>query len=530
MMKNFKLLFVALMTLAMFVSAHADELTVFEGTDVSENVPIRSYYYDTQDHKVQTILPESEFLSIVGASITSMKFYIADAAGNQMNGGKLAVSIGQTALNSFPSFDPSFSSEELTQVAEITMTPGGTEVVIDFDEPWVYEGGNIMIQTTVVETGNYPHVFFLGHQTSVLNAVFGKGVIGATGFYPMTTFTYTGGVEDLASVAPAEINFGELYPEEQAVEAITVKNIGKNVFTPVFSGIQAPFSIEDATEVASGETKTFNVTFAPTALGEYNQTLTIDCGAAGQFEVALSGAQIEVPTVVVVADGNALNSYLPVYSFYYDTPTSCAQMIYPDEMLTGLEGKKISTVTFHSNGPIDFGGGKLQLSFKEVEQVGFTGYTLLTDLTTVATLVPTKGDADLTFVLDEPYEYNGGNLLIECLMLQQGSYGNVKFLGVNTDYYPSLYYYGSSSSDVDHFLPKTSFSFVKEDTPEPQILRGDVNGDDKVSIADVTALIDYLLGIAPEINPDNADCSLDNRVSIADVTALIDYLLFKTWD
>lgn len=529
-MKSFKLLLASLMTLAMFVPALADELTVFEGTDVSEIVPIRSYYYDIQGHQVQTILPESEFALLVGASITSMKFYIADAAGNQMSGGKLAVSIGQTVLNSFPSFDPSFSTEELTQVAEITMTPGGNEVVIDFDEPWVYEGGNIMIQTTVVETGNYPHVFFRGKQTSVLNAIYGKGVIGTTGFYPMTTFTYTGGVEDLARVTPDEINFGELHPGEQAVEAITIKNMGKHAFTPVFSGLQAPFFIEDATEIAPGETKSFNVTFSPVEPSEYYQYLVIDCGAAGQFEVFLSGALFEVPTVVVVADGNALNSYLPVYSYYYDTPTSRAQMIYPAEMLTELDGKKISTVTFHSNAPIDFDGGKLQLSFKKVKQTGYTNYNLVSDLVAVATLVPAKGDADLTFVLDEPYEYNGANLLIECLMLQQGSYGNVKFLGVNMNYYPSLYYYGSSSSDVDHFLPKVSFGYVEGETPEPQYLRGDVNGDDKVSVADVTALIDYLLGFSPDINLDAADCDLDNKVSISDVTALIDYLLFKSWD
>ena len=57
-------------------------------------------------------------------------------------------------------------------------------------------------------------------------------------------------------------------------------------------------------------------------------------------------------------------------------------------------------------------------------------------------------------------------------------------------------------------------------------LRGDVDQDDKVSIADVTTLIDYLLtGDAADISLVNADTDLDTRVSIADVTTLIDYLL-----
>ena len=62
-------------------------------------------------------------------------------------------------------------------------------------------------------------------------------------------------------------------------------------------------------------------------------------------------------------------------------------------------------------------------------------------------------------------------------------------------------------------------------------LRGDVNGDNEVNIADVTALIDYLLSQdSSYINVDNADVYQDQEVNIADVTALIDYLLSGTWN
>ena len=61
-------------------------------------------------------------------------------------------------------------------------------------------------------------------------------------------------------------------------------------------------------------------------------------------------------------------------------------------------------------------------------------------------------------------------------------------------------------------------------------VRGDVNGDNTVSIADVTDLIDYLLtNNASGVNLQNADCNNDNSVTIADVTALIDYLLTGYW-
>ena len=62
------------------------------------------------------------------------------------------------------------------------------------------------------------------------------------------------------------------------------------------------------------------------------------------------------------------------------------------------------------------------------------------------------------------------------------------------------------------------------------VLRGDVNGNNEVTIADVSALIDYLLtGDTTGINMAAADCNGIDGVTIADVSALIDYLLTGSW-
>ena len=65
-------------------------------------------------------------------------------------------------------------------------------------------------------------------------------------------------------------------------------------------------------------------------------------------------------------------------------------------------------------------------------------------------------------------------------------------------------------------------------TAKQDFQRGDVNGDGNVTISDVTALIDLLLG-GGTINNPAADCNGDSNVTISDVTALIDYLLGGTW-
>ena len=59
-----------------------------------------------------------------------------------------------------------------------------------------------------------------------------------------------------------------------------------------------------------------------------------------------------------------------------------------------------------------------------------------------------------------------------------------------------------------------------------KLLLGDVNIDGKVTIGDVTDLIDYILsGDVTPFSRDNADVDIDGKISIGDVTTLIDMIL-----
>ena len=62
------------------------------------------------------------------------------------------------------------------------------------------------------------------------------------------------------------------------------------------------------------------------------------------------------------------------------------------------------------------------------------------------------------------------------------------------------------------------------------IIAGDVDCNGRVSIDDLTTLIQYLLdGQAEGLDLANADCYVDGKVTIDDVTAIINYLLSGTW-
>ena len=533
MKKCFKLLSAALIALASFVPAQAAELTVFEGTSTNTKVPLYGMYMDTPGTRVQVMYPESALADMVGLPINSVKFHIANNGGNPLSGGKVEVLVGTTTQTVFPSSGAT-PIDGLTHAAYITMNAGETEMLITFEDPFVYGGGSLVLETIVEErTADYADINFYGvSQYGSNNAVTYTYSWATQNFYPMATFDYTPAAY-AAAVAPAELAFGRLYPDQEAEpKTFTIKNNGLNAFTPVFSGVSAPYSVTPApAEIASGKSVEYTVTFAPTALGEYNQTLAIDCGAAGQFEIALTGAMVERPAEIVVADGTSTNKMVPVDPENYEHVGGGAfsQMIYPANMLTDLTGKKITGIRFHTKEAMTLNGGNIQLSIKVVEETAFANATPITDMTVVANGAPVAGETELVFEFTEPYEYNGGNLAVEALVTENGNYSfSDTYLGVDSENaaYAHIYNFGWEDGLVN-FLPKATFSYEKGNTPEPEVLRGDVNKDKTVNIADVTALIDMLLNDA-EMIPE-ADCNKDTLLNISDVTALIDFLLNGQW-
>lgn len=89
------------------------------------------------------------------------------------------------------------------------------------------------------------------------------------------------------------------------------------------------------------------------------------------------------------------------------------------------------------------------------------------------------------------------------------------------------YYFAGDGSDYLFTFDADNLTFsIEVIEQQPLVNPGDVNGDGQLSIADVTMLIDYLLGSVPaSFNDVNADVNHDSGITIADVTMLIDMLL-----
>ena len=512
-------------------TVYAESVTVFDGTQVSVYVPLPTASYNEGGTRGQVIYPATALQDMVGQPINGFTLYINDE-GNKMNGGTLRVSVGEVENTVF-STTSFVSISTLTTVAQVGMTYGLHEIDIDFEEPYVYEGGNLLIDFYVKkagESGAYNFTYFYGlFQQGHSSLTTGDEGNEYREFIPKTTFYYGAKDAVAARVNPRNVTFNAVRAGESDEQTVLLTNTGLTAFTPVLTA-SAPFSatLSQAT-VQPGETVEINAVFAPANAGQYEGTLLVDCGNGVVLEVPMTGEALMNGAELVVANGGMTNQYLPINGIYADDVNTFGQMIYPASMLTDMQGGQLVSLSFFTNNTINMRNVELELSLMNTDQEEFDTATPMTGFTAVATASVVQGETVITFDFDEPFTYTGDNLAVQVQVKTKGWTATTFFLGMNTDNYAGLSCYKSWSGDKKErqkFLPKAAFIYQTA----PDYVRGDVDMDGVVGIADVTALIDYILnGNTDGIDVSAADCDLDGVIGIADVTALIDYILSHSW-
>ena len=186
------------------------------------------------------------------------------------------------------------------------------------------------------------------------------------------------------------------------------------------------------------------------------------------LSVAMLAVSANAQTLTV-ADGTDRSGQMPVNGLYTDTQGTTSQMIYPADMLTDMQGMMINQIKFFPETTVDIAGCTLQLSLKEVEDNPFAEGTreLIADATVVATVDLTDANAtELVFTLANPFEYIGGNLMVETVVsATNGNYKSTSFLGTTTESTTALNFYSwwSDTYELHSFLPKAEFTYEPAD-------------------------------------------------------------------
>ena len=183
------------------------------------------------------------------------------------------------------------------------------------------------------------------------------------------------------------------------------------------------------------------------------------------FAVAAMAFAAQAATLTV-CEGTDWSSQFPVYGYYVDASGTMDQMIYPASMLTNMKDNKITGLKFYADGVINFYDGKIELALMEVEDEFFTN-ALMEGATVVGSVKPVAGTTELVFEFDTPFEYKGGNLLVQTEVVETGEYGNTYFLGVATNDYTAFCHYTWwwEINDPYRFLPMATFTYEAAEVP-----------------------------------------------------------------
>lgn len=529
MNRFFKLVAAALLVPVMGAgAAFAQSLTVFDGNQVSPYVPFPTADYNVYNTRGQVIYPAESLSPMVGQTINGFTLYINDE-GCKMNGGALAVSVGEVAVASF-STTSYFTG--LTQMATVQMTAGSHIVDVDFLYPYVYSGQNLVIDFTVQGAGEsapYNFTYFYGLFQPTHTALSGGEY---REFLPKTTFYYGDKEQYAVRTNPRDVTFDVIRAGQTAQATVSLKNIGTAAITPAVAA-SAPFtaSIAAGQLLYPGQSRDIVLTFAPEAAGDYQGMLTISYGEDGTLEVPVCGSALESGEEIVLCgnDSTATTNKLPFNGVYFSDAGTYGQMIYPAQMLTDVQGCKLISMSFYPQNPINLKDGTVQISLKATDQAEFTTTAAITGMTAVSSMALTRGVDVITFEFDTPFEYDGGNLAVEArIMDSKGNYGTTLFHGEAMNYYAGLSVTNSpwsgESAERIAFLPKVSF--IYQQSAHPQVMMGDVNGDRIVDVQDVTTLIAAVLsGDFTTIVTEAANMNSDSVIDVEDVTLLINRVL-----
>ncbi len=349
------------------------------------------------------------------------------------------------------------------------------------------------------------------------------------------------------NVDPTSLDFGTINSGQTVTKTFTVSGInilGDITISCNSAAYQVSPTTLTAAQVEAGATVT--VTYAPTTAGAHTSKVVIAGGAAETKEVTVTGASSSTPLITV--DPNEL-------SF----TTEVNQPVTGTFLVKGynLQGAvKLSVVNSTGGFTINKSnitkaaankGVEVTVTYKpttignhsaDVQLVVTGGETVFVHLDGTAFFIkanPVMLPADSAYltstsfradwtdgtsapgVANYTFEYSTGDNTQTITNINTKSYTlNHLIAGATYSYKVKTLYVDGTESAWSNTQTIT--------LPQDQIvIVGDVNKDGRVTIADVTELINLLLS-GENVFPE-ADVHQDNRLSIADVTALINMLL-----
>lgn len=197
MLMKKSLLLLTLFATLFFGSSHAQTtLTVADGTGYSGHVPVYGYYADYYQ-RCQVIYPADMLAEMTETDISAVTFHLTSLPSSAWTS-IFEVRLGITSTVSFS--NNYFLTDSVTTLyaGTLTIAPDST-LTITFDAPFVYNGGNLLLEFASTTKGNWFSANFFGVSANYAGlSGYNSSTIGPSissgsqqNFIPKTTFTIT---------------------------------------------------------------------------------------------------------------------------------------------------------------------------------------------------------------------------------------------------------------------------------------------------------------------------------------------------
>lgn len=473
--KYFLPLFLMILLLPCSQLAAHITVTVADGTNNNQFIPIEGYNADSGDGQQNQMLYPAEMLTeLQGQTLGSMKFYIDLSAnnGSYTNADRLGiwtVSIGETDNTIVNGLD---ETTVLTPVYTGYLNCATGVLTIEFSTPYRYHGHNLLIQFKKAagsNSGQWNRWYFLG-TTTQNNASYNSHSSNNYSFLPKVTFR-----TPVTCFEPQNLH-AVLTQGDGSVATLQWKrhNNGNEDAWRLQYGTDPDFAEGSYTEMTEGfiEMTTDGATFIAANLTDLTPDQTLyarvkaDCGNGNESDWS-NVSDPFTPTDVyqlTLNDGTTTNYYIPIYYYVGYFSNIASQFILPSTS-TGMDNVqwgRIEKLTFYNkSASVNYGNAVFEV------YVGETDATTQTDFTDWGTMqkvyTGTVGVADHKMVIDfdTPYRYSNGNLLIGFKLITLGTSAtyNDAWYGVSATTGASAYTYTSTTVTRASFLPKVTIDY-----------------------------------------------------------------------
>ena len=183
-------------TLTNFTPTSTYTLTVFDGEDISSEVPASVSDFDFFFTRSQFVIPANDLIYMRGSTIRSMKFYTDSYDFNYTTACTVDVYLKKVNYTTLSAYEPKESCTIVYQGSlEFVDSPDGAELTINFNQGYAYNGGNLLIGIENTTIGDGSYIDFYGQ---TVEGASGAGIdlfslenvpFTQQDFIPKTTFT-----------------------------------------------------------------------------------------------------------------------------------------------------------------------------------------------------------------------------------------------------------------------------------------------------------------------------------------------------